>query len=246
MHIENSFTTEENPVTKEFSRFAEHYGHYNHIQAKVATSLVSGLPQKPYHTFVDIGCGSGEVYKNLIQQKYNYQHFIATDASSKMLSLHPTDKSVQKRVIDFNHTFHLQTPFVQTVLLSASALQWSHDLDFTFKALSTKASEAYFAIFTSNTFETLHQIAEVKSPIYSSDRLQRVINNYYKSEFILKQYQLSFDSIAKMFDYIKKSGVSGGEKKLSYQATKRVLTTYPLDYLEFEVLFVKAKSRVIF
>jgi malonyl-CoA O-methyltransferase len=45
-----------------------------------------------------------------------------------------------------------------------------------------------------------------------------------------------------MFRYIKKSGVSGGEKQLSYKETRHLMETYPLDYLEFEVLFVKAKA----
>jgi malonyl-CoA O-methyltransferase len=45
-----------------------------------------------------------------------------------------------------------------------------------------------------------------------------------------------------MFNYIKKSGVSGGEKQLTYKQTKQLMKNYPLNYLEFEVLFVKAKS----
>lgn len=45
-----------------------------------------------------------------------------------------------------------------------------------------------------------------------------------------------------MFKYIKKSGVSGGEKQLSYKETKQLMHTYPLSYLEFEVLFVEGTS----
>ena len=46
-----------------------------------------------------------------------------------------------------------------------------------------------------------------------------------------------------MFRYIKKSGVSSGEKKLSYAETKQLMETYPLDHLEFEVLFVEAENK---
>jgi malonyl-CoA O-methyltransferase len=46
-----------------------------------------------------------------------------------------------------------------------------------------------------------------------------------------------------MLNYIKKSGVSGGEKKLTYKQVKNLIKNYPLDYLEFEVLFVDATSR---
>jgi malonyl-CoA O-methyltransferase len=44
-----------------------------------------------------------------------------------------------------------------------------------------------------------------------------------------------------MFRYIQKSGVGGGERKLGYKKMKRLMEEYPLDYLEFEVLFVQAK-----
>jgi len=42
-----------------------------------------------------------------------------------------------------------------------------------------------------------------------------------------------------MFKYIKKSGVSGGEKKLSYKEIKKLINNYPLNYLEFEILVLK-------
>ena len=58
----------------------------------------------------------------------------------------------------------------------------------------------------------------------------------------MHHYTLEFDSTREMFKYIKKSGVSGGEKKLSYKQTRYLMETYPLDYLEFEVLFVEAKN----
>jgi malonyl-CoA O-methyltransferase len=45
-----------------------------------------------------------------------------------------------------------------------------------------------------------------------------------------------------MFKYIKKSGVSGGEKRLGYKEMKVLMELYPLNYLEFEVLFVEATS----
>jgi len=41
-----------------------------------------------------------------------------------------------------------------------------------------------------------------------------------------------------MFKYIKRSGVSGGKKQLNYKQMKKIMQNYPLDYLEFEVLFV--------
>ena len=72
--------------------------------------------------------------------------------------------------------------------------------------------------------------------------MRSTIEKYYRATFELKKYKLHFESVREMFNYIKKSGVSGGEKQLTYKQTKQLMKSYPLDYLEFEVLFVKATS----
>ena len=52
-----------NPV-KEFSRFAEDYQSYKIIQSRVAKELVALVDSKPKN-ILDIGAGSGEIYKNI-------------------------------------------------------------------------------------------------------------------------------------------------------------------------------------
>ena len=245
--MSNSKEKQKTKVLKEFSRFANEYDKYNIIQAEVAKRLVSQIPSKSYTTIIDIGCGSGEVYKNLEKGTYSFEHFIALDSSQEMLHIHPSGKKVRKVCADFNtaDTFETLSADQSSLLLSSSALQWSQDLDFTLSQLSHKAPRAYFAIFTSSTFKTLHQLVGVHSPIYSSSQLKEVIEKYYKASFEIRTYTLHFDSVREMFTYIKKSGVSGGEKKLSYKEMKYLMKAYPLDYLEFEVLFVKATSRCL-
>jgi malonyl-CoA O-methyltransferase len=43
-----------------------------------------------------------------------------------------------------------------------------------------------------------------------------------------------------MLRYIKKSGVSGGQKKLSLKEIRKLLKNYPLNYLEFESITLKS------
>lgn len=231
-------------VIQEFSRFAHEYDTYNVIQAEVAKSLVEQLSHSHYKMLIDIGCGSGEVYKNLEKHNVFFDHFIALDSSSKMLDIHPSGKKIEKICADFNmpQTFEKIVVKEEALLLSSSALQWSKDLNFTLSKTSNKVSSAYFAIFTSNTFKTLHHIAQISSPIYSVKILKDTIEKYYHATYELKEYKLHFETVREMFNYIKKSGVSGGEKQLTYRQTKELMKNYPLDYLEFEVLFVEAKS----
>ncbi len=234
-------------VIQEFSRFAHEYDTYNVIQAEVAKSLVAQLPSSYYTTLIDIGCGSGEVYKNLEKNNIFFDHFIALDSSQEMLEIHPSGKKIEKICADFNkfQTFEDLSLAQKSLVLSSSALQWSKDLDLTLSEISKKSSHAYFAIFTSNTFKTLHQTAQITSPIYDEHMLRETIEKYYHAVFELKEYRLYFETVREMFNYIKKSGVSGGEKQLTYKQTKQLMKKYPLEYLEFEVLFVKAASLAL-
>jgi len=231
-------------AVKEFSRFAQAYDHYNIIQSEVAKHLVSRVPYRNYRTIVDIGAGSGEIYRNLCRQEIICEHFIALDSSVEMLKLHPEALSVEKVCADFNlpETFEKLEVEKRILLLSSSALQWSRDLDVTLSRLSALSTEAYFAIFTSNTFKTLHRYAGIDSPIYSGEVLQRHIDTYFPdASYEVRNYRLYFESVYRMLRYIKQSGVSGGEKRLRYRETKALMKAYPLNYLEFEVLFVEVQ-----
>jgi len=234
----------ESKAIKEFARFAHQYDTYNVIQSEVAKRLVSKLPIKKYDCIVDIGCGNGEVYKNIKKSKIGYLKYIALDSSLEMLSLHPTSPNIKKMIVNFNHEKIFEDLDVQekTLFLSSSALQWSKNLDITFSQLSQQVTKSYFSIFTANTFRTLHKTAGIKSPIYSEKVLKEMIQKYYHADFELVEYKLEFNTIREMFKYIKKSGVSGGEKRLGYKEMKVLMDLYPLDYLEFEVLFVEATS----
>ena len=212
------------------------------IQSKVVSELTAMIGRKEIKTVLDIGCGSGAVYQALKAQGCEVETFIALDAAEQMLHKHPEGREIRKVCMDFNAPSDLLLP-KDTLILSSSALQWSSDLERTLSWLASLGREAYFAIFTSNTFKTLHDTAGVNSPIYSAEVLRSAIERYYDASYTIKEYRLSFDSTREMFRYIKKSGVSGGGRQLGYQETKRVMREYPLSYLEFEVLFVRGISR---
>jgi len=229
-------------ILKEFSRFADEYTKHNIIQSEVASRLTSMLTRKKYAKVLDLGSGAGSVYENFLEKDIKVDKFVAFDFSNEMLILHPSGQNVQKRCADFNekNSFSDYTPHEFNLLISASALQWSDDLSAVLSSISSLASEYYFAFFTSNTFSTLHQTAGIHSPIYSKEDIVETLTKFYSFEIEEVNYRLDFSSVQEMFRYIKKSGVSGGSGQLSYSEMKRLMKNYPLDYLEFEVIFVKA------
>ncbi len=232
-------------VVKEFTRFAHQYDDYNVIQSKVAKTLVHKLPCDYYKTVIDIGCGSGSVYKNCLNQDIKVDNFFVLDSSQRMLDIHPTADTVHKICANFNDKsfFDLLPTHQVDLLVSSSSLQWSTALNITMDRLSLLSPLLYASIFTSGTFKTLHDVAGIVSPIYDTKTLQEIIQEYYTEVvFEVRQYHLAFKSTRDMFKYIKQSGVSSGERKLTYTQTKDLMKRYPLHYLEFEVLFVEAKK----
>ncbi|MEA3491078.1 MAG: methyltransferase domain-containing protein [Campylobacterota bacterium] len=234
-------------VSQEFSRFASSYNQNNTVQAEVAKKLVSMLPKKAYPSILDLGCGRGEIYQNLIDQKIDYAHLTAVDISKEMLWLHPKEDRVTLLNEDFNSQQMADKLSRKSydLLLSSSALQWSQDLDTTLSMFAPISSNFYSAIFTAGTFRSLHKCAGITSPIYNETVLKEKIDKYYDVEYETVRYTLHFENIYDMLRYIKESGTSGGERRLSYRETKHLIRSYPYDYLEFEVLFVHPKSENI-
>ena len=234
-------------IVKEFSRFAEEYNERNIIQLEVAKRLVSMLPKKDYKKILDIGSGSGAICSEVMKNEILFEKFLAFDFSEEMLRLHPKNEKIFSTCLNFNHqnAFTTYSDNEFDIVLSSSALQWSEDLDLVLKSISRLANTHYFTFFTSNTFLTLHQTAGIASPIYSKEFIEKTLQCYFDYTVEVAEYRLYFDSVQEMFRYIKRSGVSGGSGKLTYKEMKQLMKNYPLDYLEFEVVFIKAISKIV-
>jgi len=218
---------------KEFDKNAKHYDNYNIIQKRVAKELVAKIQSKP-EKIVDLGCGSGTVYELI---SWEFDTFTAVDKSARMLALHP-EKNVTKRCCDIE-AFDYEN-YADAFFISASALQWCKDLKNIFDTI--KNYDYALAIFTANTFASLHETAKTTSPIHSKEAILNACSSLLpKAKVETKQYTLEFDSTLAMLRYIKKSGVSGGKNSLRYSQIQRILNEYDKTYLEFEVVFVNSK-----
>ncbi len=236
-------------AVKEFSRFAETYSRYNIIQRQVAQRLVCDFMPRGPGRILDLGCGEGEIFRQLSGRQIPFGRLFAVDLSQKMLMLHPRDNRVQLLQGDFDDLGFLESLKREKIdtVLSASALQWSGDLERTAETLSGIGNRAAFAIFTSGTFRTLHHCAGTTSPIRSYETVEMILQQHYEFERIEKvEYRLRFEDPQAIFRYIKRSGVSGGEARLHYRQTRRLIESYPLDYLEFELLFFSGKPKSSF
>lgn len=229
-------------VKNQFSKYAKQYKNHNIIQQIVAKSLVRELKGQPKR-ILELGCGSGQVFNHI---DWNIEYYKAIDFSSSMCELHPKAENIEVKCYDFDTQAFLDEIKDNNydVVLSSSALQWSKDLSKIVKHLSYITNEINAVLFTSNTFKTIQEISDRKSPILDEDSIKEAFSKHFECEFETIQYKLEFDNKKDLFDYIKKSGVSGGSATLDFKMAKKLFKEYKLNYLEFEVIFVKTVSKV--
>jgi malonyl-CoA O-methyltransferase len=228
-------------VDQEFSKHAHKYQQLNQIQAEVAKHLVSSLAAKP-KKILDLGCGSGAIY-SLID--WDIEKFVGVDFAPNMLALHPQNANVKCLLGDFNDSKLFETLQQQEFdyIISASALQWSQNLENVFEEIAKFKAPFSLALFTSGTFETLHKTARIISVIPSLQTIEALAKRCLHASVEKVNYRLEFENTREMFRYIKKSGVSGGRNILSFKQTKQLMQEYPLDYLEFEVVYINSFSK---
>jgi len=226
-------------VSSEFSKHAQEYTSYNIIQNKVIKKLLKDLKYRPKN-ILDLGCGSGALCRSI---PWNYKHFMGVDFAPGMLELHPKSQKIEAIYGDFNDSllFENLAMYQFEHIFSASALQWAENLDTVFQNISSLDTPVSLAIFTSGTFQTLHKTASINSLLRTSQEIENLQKRYFDAHFEVVEYRLEFKSVREMFTYIKRSGVSGSRNVLSFKQTKELMRNYPLNYLEFEVVFIQSR-----
>ena len=225
----------------EFSKRANSYEKYSIIQKEVAKHLLSNIKTKPKN-ILDLGCGDGTVFKNI---SWEIDNFVGVDKAKNMCKLHPNGKNITIINDDFENLTFLdnQTSLNFDMIISSSSLQWAQDLDQLFNTLKKSVPEISFSIFCSGTFQTIYNCTNLENFLPNCNTLLSLLEKHFVFLHENKTYKLYFNDNISKFRYIKKSGVSGGEKKLGYIQTKRLIETYPHDYLEFEVLFIWGRAK---
>ena len=225
-----------NNVQREFSRNAKHYNQYNQIQGEVVKDLLAEIKDSPKR-ILDIGAGRGEVFSQIT---WPLQHFTALDFSSRMCELHPKNDYVEIVAGDFNNTatFEILRKKPYDRIVSASALQWADDLEVVFREIAAFKTPVALALFTSKTFACLHERLGVESPLHTLETIESAANSNFTCETFVKKYRLHFDSTRLMLEYIKKSGVSSGSKKMGVTHLRELIRENRLHSIEAEVIFI--------
>lgn len=229
-------------VKNQFSKYANQYNSHNIIQQIAAKALARDITGNPKN-ILELGCGSGQVLKYI---NWPIDNYTAIDFSASMCNLHPKDDFIDIKCFDYDSEdfFSFLKDKKFDIIISSSAMQWSKDLDKLIYNLSLCSDEINAVLFTSNTFKTIQKLTDSISPILSSETIKKAFSNYYNCDFEVHNYNLEFDNKKDLFSYIKKSGVSGGNSSLEFSNAKKLYKEYNLNYLEFEVIFIKTLSKL--
>ncbi len=221
--------------TNEFSKKAFSYTKHNVIQKKVVKKLIENIKSNPKR-ILDLGCGSGAVYEQIFWQ---IEEFTGIDSATNMCLLHTTNSKIKLINEDFE-TYEFNQA---DIIISSSAIQWAKNLDALFQKISKKTDKIAFSIFCDGTFKTIYEVANLKTFLPNKDELIKLLNRYFEFDYEIVNYKLDFEDNLSKFRYIKNSGVSTGVRKLNFKDTKKLISSYPHKYLEFEVMFIWGKTK---
>ena len=223
-------------VQTQFSKSAQHYDEYNIVQQQVVDHQVALCTEQPPR-ILDLGCGTGALFKSI---SWNLKQLVAIDFSDEMLKYHPSGDHIELIKGDFNDEtlFKSLGEYQFDRIFSASSLQWAKDLDQTFQLIKEFNAPISFSIFTQKTFAKIFETAGINPLLRDVKMVLNTAEKYFDIKSEVVTYRLPFSNSLDMLRYIKASGVSGGRNILNYKQINHLLREYPLDHLEFEVLFI--------
>ncbi len=228
-------------IQDNFDKKASVYDDFNIIQKIVSKAVVRDIKNKP-KKILELGSGSGQIYKQIT---WDVEYYKAVDFSKDMCDKHPkySNVSVQHTNFDDYKFLHSLKNQRYDCVVSASALQWSQNLDNILKTIYKISPSVVVAMFTSNTFKSIFSITKKTSPILDIQTIKTTFERYFICEFEIHNYKLKFPHKKGVFGFIKNSGVSANDS-LTYKQAKELLLKYDKDYLEFEVIYIKGKPRL--
>lgn len=229
-----------NEHIKAFSRNARTYDDHTRVQKGVARHLVQRIQESP-QTIMDLGCGGGEVLKNI---EWAFKSFVGVDSSVHMSASHPRSEHISILHDDFEaECLYEAYPQGFDLIISSSALQWAKDLTALFPKLARTSNAVALAIFTDKTFETLYALSGLKTFLPNAQALIELAQVHFECTTEIKTYRIVSKNTRELFGTIKRSGVSGGEKRLGVTQMRQLMREYPYDYLECEVVFIWGRTK---
>ncbi len=175
-------------VKKSFNRSAQKYDQSAILQAEILSRLIERLQYiklKPT-LIVDLGCGTGQAIKKL-RKHYKKANVLALDMAEKMLFCAKSQYGLldKKWLVNADmEQLPLQDSCVD-LLFSSLALQWSNDLEQTFKEFRRVGRSGGLLMFTTFGVNTLKELRASFAQIDPAPRVHQFMDMHDVGDLML-------------------------------------------------------------
>jgi len=225
-------------ISRKFSRAAETYDSFSHVQKESATRLAETLsPLFVPAKILELGCGTGN-YTGLLRGKYPLSELWAIDFSQAMVD-HARrklgdDTNLHFLCTDGEEFLALQkTPY--DLITSNATLQWFEDLDSCFRHAAASLSAQglfYISLFGPETLlelgmafqEALQEKIDLPASFFASKpEIKDAAGKYFKEVQCEEQYiTRRYDSLPDLLRHIQKTGAGGFQQSMPVLTKSRL------------------------
>lgn len=222
-----------------FDAQAQTYHHSAIAQRVFIQKLLNRLDQTHYQVIAELGCGSGEVFEELIKKHIEFEQFLACDISRSMLEKFPAHSRAELFAQDFDEFLHSYGGKFD-LLLSSSALQWSYSLERTLSLIAQKSHFVALSVMSSCSLKSLHSFLGTCSPLLESEEIEKLLEGYFEGEMFVSRVELEFATPKEALEHLRRSGVLGGGV-LDFKRAKKMLNFD--GKIEYESINIIGKSK---
>jgi malonyl-CoA O-methyltransferase len=217
-------------ISRKFSRAAETYDSFSHVQKESAARLTETLsPLFVPATILELGCGTGN-YTDLLRKKYPSSELWAIDFSQAMVD-HARRKLGEDGNLHFLCTdgeeFLASRKTSYDLITSNATLQWFEDLDDCFRHVAATLSAQglfHISLFGPETLselgmafqEALQEKINLPASFFAPMiEIKNAAEKYFKvmrceEQYITRQY----DSLPDLLRHIQKTGAGGFQQSM--------------------------------
>ena len=228
-------------IARRFSQAGQSYDEHAVIQKKIANQLMGlmnlYIQNKSFETIFEIGCGSGNLSKLLIEH-HSFQNIILNDLYDAVKVHFDNQPIEEKNKIRWliGDIEQLDFPSELDMVTSSSALQWMHDLDRIFVQSQQVLNERGYLCFSTYGKRNLKEIKLLTQQGLQYLHIDEIRTKLEKNGFQIlhlseKTETLEFKHPKHILQHLKSTGVTATAS--NFRWTKQSLETFYQGYRQF-------------
>jgi len=226
-------------IARRFAQAGQSYAEHAVVQKQICLNLMQlmqhYLSQTRLNRVFEIGCGSGNLSR-LLMQNFEIDHLFLNDLYPEVQQHFQVKENLEWLIGDVEQ---LDFPQSLNLIASSSALQWISDLDVVFKKSAAALVENGYFCFSTFGQQNLQEIKALTGQGLDYLPIEVIQNKLSKQGFEILHLSesletLSFSHPKAVLQHLKATGVTA--TALQHRWTKQSLQQFYQDYQQFSEL----------